>query len=371
MTLRVALLGLILAAALASTVAAAECTLPETRDDGWQIATPESVGIDRSILCPLAARFEEWKEANIHGVLVIRRGKLVYERYFTGFDQLHATGPATVAFGARTKHDLRSMTKSFTALVTGAAVGRGWLDIEKPVLSFFPDYADLRSPEKDQIKVRHLLMMAAGLEWNDDPPFTNEIALNRSADPYRYFLSLPVVQPPGTVFNYSGGATATIGAVLKQATGKTFEALARELLLEPLGISDVAWTRTGNGDVRDWCCFHLRPRDIAKLGQLVLQRGEWHGVQVVPAAWIETSTSAQITANTPFRYGYQFWIYKQGAVDVVAALGQGGQRLFVVPALDLVVVTTAGHYYGQGELSARVPRTVFNDYVLPAVDARR
>jgi CubicO group peptidase (beta-lactamase class C family) len=356
---------------VASTAAATDCTAPEARDDGWQVASLESVGIDGGILCPLAGRFEEWKEANIHGVLVIRRGNLVYERYFTGFDQLHATGSAIVAFNARTKHDLRSMTKSFTALVTGAAVGRGWLDIAKPVLSFFPEYADLRSPEKDGITVRHLLMMAAGLEWNDDPPFTNEIALNRSSDPYRYYLSLPVVQPSGTVFNYSGGATATIGAVLKQATGKPFEALAQELLLEPLGITDVAWTRTGNGDVRNWCCFHLRPRDIAKLGQLVLQRGRWNGVQVVPEAWIEAATSAQIAANAPFRYGYQFWIYRQGNVDVVAAFGQGGQRLFIVPALDLVVVTTAGHYYGQGELSARVPRTVFSDFVLPAVEVRK
>jgi CubicO group peptidase (beta-lactamase class C family) len=367
--LRGVLLGLVLAAAVASAAIAAECSVPEARDDGWQVASTESVGIDGSILCSLAGRFEEWKEANIHGVLVIRRGKLVYERYFTGFDRLHATGPAMVAFDARTKHDLRSMTKSFTALVTGAAVGRGWLDVEKPVLSFFPDYADLRSPEKDQITVRHLLMMATGLAWNDDPPFTNEIAMNRSADPYRYVLEQKVVHGPGEVFNYSGGSTAVIGAVLRQATGRPFEELAREVLLEPLGISDVAWTRTGNGDVRDWCCFHLRPRDIAKLGQLVLQRGEWKGVQVVPAAWIETATAPLISAS-PLRYGYQFWTYKAGpAGDVVAAQGQGGQRLFIVPKLELVVVTTAGHYYGEGELSGRVPRTVFNDYVLPAIAA--
>lgn len=168
-----ALLGLVLTAAMASTVAAAECSVPDSRDDGWQVATPESVGIDGATLCPLADRFEEWKEANLHGVLVIRRGKLVYERYFTGFDRLHATGASTVTFNAETKHDLRSMTKSFTALVIGAAAGRGWLDVDQPVLTFFPDFADLRSSEKDQVTVRHLLMMASGLEWNDDPPFTN------------------------------------------------------------------------------------------------------------------------------------------------------------------------------------------------------
>ena len=203
----------------------------------------------------LAARFEEWKEANLHGVVVVRHGKLAFEHYFRGFDLKACNGPGIIDFNAMTTHDLRSMTKSVTALVLGVAIDRDIIaDVNQSVLSFFPDYADLRTPEKDRITIRHLLTMSMGLDWNDDAPYTNEDTLNRSLDPYRYVLSLPVVERAGSVWNYSGGATALIGGILSRATGKRFDVLAAALLFNPLGISDVTWTWLPNGDPKDWCC---------------------------------------------------------------------------------------------------------------------
>jgi CubicO group peptidase (beta-lactamase class C family) len=234
---------------------------------------PESVGLDGAKLGALAARFEAWKEANLHGVVVVRHGKLAFERYFRGFDLKVRDGPGIIDFDAATTHDLRSMTKSVTALVLGAAIDRGLVaDVDQSVLSFFPDNADLRTPEKDCITVRHLLTMSMGLAWKNDAPYTNENTLNIAPDPYRYVLSLPVVEPAGSVWNYSGGGTALIGGILRRATGKRFDVLAAELLFDPLDISDVTWTWLPNGDPKDWCCLWLRPRDMAKIGQLVLDR---------------------------------------------------------------------------------------------------
>lgn len=218
-------------------------TPPITSEDQWEVATPEKVGLDSTKLRALVARFEEWKEANLHGVVVVRHGKLAFEHYFRGFDLKARNGAGIIDFDAATTHDLRSMTKSVTALVTGAVIDRGIIaSVDEPVLSFFPEYADLRTPEKERITIRHLLTMSMGLDWSEGPPYTNGNTLGRSPEPYRYVLSLPVVEPPGAVWNYSAGATALIGGVLARATGKRFDHLAATLQFDSLGVSDIAWT---------------------------------------------------------------------------------------------------------------------------------
>jgi len=186
---------------------------PIASEDEWQVTTPESVGLDGVKLCALAAKFEEWNEANLHGVVVVRHGKLAFEHYFRGFDLKARNGPGIIDFNATTTHDLRSMTKSVTALVLGVAIDRGIVaDVDQSVLSFFPDCADLRTPEKDRITIRHLLTMSMGLAWNDDAPYTNENALNIAPDPYRYVLSRRRASGVGC-------ATTLISGILTRATG--------------------------------------------------------------------------------------------------------------------------------------------------------
>jgi CubicO group peptidase (beta-lactamase class C family) len=318
-------------------------------------------------------KFEEWKEANLHGVVVVRHGKLAFEHYFRGFDLKARNGPGIIDFNAATTHDLRSMTKSVTALVTGAVIDRGIIaSVDQPVFSFFPDYADLSTPEKERITIRHLLTMSMGIDWSEGPPWTNEITLSRSPEPYRYVLALPVVEPPGAAWNYSAGATSLVGGILARATGKRFDDLAATLLFNPLGISDVAWSWLPNGDPVDWCCFWMRPRDMAKIGQLVLDRGRWKGEQVISEAWIDAATGPQITTSYGEPYGYQFWLFTAPVsgrrIDLIAAVGQGGQSIYIVPTLDLVTVVTAGNYYGNDRLASLVPKIVLDDYVLPTVE---
>ena len=163
------------------------------------------------------------------------------------------------------------------SLVVGTVIAQGRMpDIDQPVLQQLPEYADLRSPQKDKITVRHLLTMSQGLEWDEDLPYSNpansENQMDFSPDPVRYALSRPVVAPPGAVWNYSTGSAMVLSALLRKATGQSLDALTRTVLFEPLGISDYEWAHLPSGEVSPYG-IRMRPRDLAKIGQLVLDRG--------------------------------------------------------------------------------------------------
>jgi len=351
-----------------------DCGTPAVLSDGWDVATPDAVGLDPATLCGIGPRFQAWTEADVHSVLVIRRGKLVYERYFTGTDERLGHSLGTVTFDATTKHDLRSITKSVVSLLLGIAIGKGQIPgIDQAVMSMLPEYADLRSADKDKITLRDMLTMSMGLAWNEDLPYSNpensEIQMDEAADPVRFILSRPVETPPGTVFNYSGGGAAIIGRLLRKATGQPLDTFAHTELFAPLGITDFEWDPIASGEPAAASGLRLRPRDTAKLGQLVLDHGAWHGKQIVPADWIAAATTPQINGPLLWFYGYQFWLGRslmhEREVDWALGLGYGGQRLFIVPALDMAVLVHCGLY--QSSMQGAVPLIVLNRYVLPSV----
>src|SRR5215510_97743 len=269
------------------------CGLPNGSTQEWPAAAPEIVGLASATLCPMFQWLNVAKESNVHAMLVVRHGKLVFEHYLSGSDEAWGSPIGNVAFGPEVRHDLRSVTKSVIALLLGIAIDRGLIkDVDPPVLSFFPEYADLRTPEKDRITLRHLVTMSAGLEWHElDIPYSNAansyIRMDAASDPYRFTLQQAVVAPPGEIWNYNSGGTEVIAAVLRKAAGKPVDDFAREKLFGPLGITDVEWPRYANGNAIAGGALRLRPRDLAKIGQLVLQRGEWAGTQVVSASWID------------------------------------------------------------------------------------
>jgi CubicO group peptidase (beta-lactamase class C family) len=162
-----------------------------------------------------------------------------------------------------------------------------------------------------------------------------------------------------------------IAAVLKKVAAKPVDDFARELLFEPLGITDVEWPRYANGNVIAGGALRLRPRDLAKIGQLVLQRGNWRGTRVVPASWIDAAMTPQINIGSDF-YGYFFWLgrslVERHEIRYVAAVGLGGQRVFIVPELDLVMVMNAGLY--ESPAQGLVAMRVLDQYVLKAASRR-
>jgi CubicO group peptidase (beta-lactamase class C family) len=272
------------------------------------------------------------------------------------------------------KHDLRSITKSVTSLLVGIAAAEGrFPPLDSSVYDFFPEYRSLKTADKAGMTFRHLLTMAAGLDWDESLPYTDqrnsEIRMIHSSDPVGFVLKQPMRSPPGTVFSYNGGATTVLGAAVERATRSRIEDYARDRLFRPLGISDVEWVRMPEGMTSTASGLRLRPRDTAKLGRLLLAGGNWNGRQVVPAAWIAESIQPRIRVDSFFEYGYQWW-HAQSRMGGrqypwTAGVGWGGQRLFAQPDLDLVVVVSAGHY---GEaLQNVIPLAIYTQFVLPAV----
>jgi CubicO group peptidase (beta-lactamase class C family) len=144
------------------------------QDDGWLVTQPDAGGMNAEVLSGLAPQFEGWREANLHAALMVRHGRLVYERYFTGEDIAWRTPLGRIAFHAGLRHDLRSITKSITSVLFGIVCDRGLIkSLDEPVFAFFSEYADLKTPEKARINLRHLLTMSAGLAWNEYIPYSD------------------------------------------------------------------------------------------------------------------------------------------------------------------------------------------------------
>ena len=335
-------------------------------------------GIDAGKIGRIGPWLDAWEEAHVHAVLVVRHGVTVYERYFAGADEhWDGTDLGRVVYHKARRHDLRSITKSVVSLLVGIARDQGVIgDLNSPVFAFFPEHADLWTPDKDAITVRHLLTMSAGLEWNEevppDHPDNSDDCMTLSPDPCRYVLQQRLTTTPGRTFNYSGGATTLLAEILKRTTGCAIDRLAADCLLGPLGIDDLEWERFANGDPIAASGLKLRPRDLAKLGRLVLSGGVWNGRQIVSAAWLTQSMQAQISAQGRFQYGYHWWIGRSSArgriVEWVAAFGYGGQRLYVIPACGLAVVVMCG-LYNDPALERSIGAILLERYVLPAVDA--
>lgn len=356
--------------------APASCGVPVAMDDGWASSLPQQQHLDSALICAIGPQLEKLPEASPNGVVIVRHGVLVYEAYFTGEDQhwpQQHWGEALpkLPHDARTKHDLESITKSVTSLLVGIALDRGLIkSVEAPVFSFFPDYGDLVDPGKARITLRDMLTMTAGLRWPYKPYLSMARQTDAAPDPYRFVLEQPLVAEPGTWWHYNNGSAEVVGGLLQKATGQRLDQFAKEALFDPLAISDWEWGRMASGNPGASWGLRLRPRDLAKLGQLVLDHGAWHNRQIVSAAWIKEMTTPRIV--TPeFAFGY-LWLLGRRSIagrnfDVIYGSGWGGQCLYIVPSLDLVVVVTAGVYNfdGQGDQNL-AGDTVLNKFVLPA-----
>ena len=333
-----------------------DCGTPSKLNDGWLVDTPADAGLDGSRLCAIA----DWLKAanaDVHSVVVIRHGRLVFEQYFAGYDDPWGVPDGNFSFDATTKHDMRSVSKSVTSLLVGIAIDRKLIaSVDEAVIKFFPEYSTIKSPGWDAIKVGDLLTMSSGIKWDENLPWNDprndEPHLGKDADPLAYVVAKPIVAPPGTTWNYNGGGADILGAIIARASGMPFNEFARDALFEPLGISDWEWKSYQNGRLSAAAGLRLRPRDAAKIGQLLLNQGVWNGKQIVSAQWIAQSVVARHQAigyfGGLFFYGYQWWLGRtlvgDQEVTWTAAVGLGGQRIFIIQKFDLVVMTTSGLY---------------------------
>lgn len=353
---------LILAAAIAFVrnppqprpVALEVCAVPRDLDDGLASAKPESRGFDPGGLCSLI-KTAAAENLNIHAVLVERGSALIAEQYLPGVDaSIWTLRPYRQDFGPADQHDLRSISKSIVGLLFGIAASRGKIgSLDTPVLDFFPELQKLRTPERLGVTLRHVLTMSTGLAWSESVAtygtFANdETRLFWDWNFPQYVLRQAAESEPGKKYNYNGGNTALLAAIIERQTGASLASFAESNLFAPIGITNWRWVNDPWGRAISFAGLRMTPRDLAKVGRMMLDGGRWQGKQIVPAEWIEISFSDSIRANASFDYGYQWYSgtlpWRGQTLRWHGAIGNGGQRLFLVPALDLTVAIAAGAY---------------------------
>lgn len=299
---------------------------------GWQTSLPEAQGIYSAKFADLLLSIRE-RNVRIHSLLVVRNGYMVADATFYPYD-------------GQTIHDVASVTKSVMTTLIGIAVDQGKLDLDDKMVSFFPDrtIANL-DPRKEAITVRHLVSMTSGLQCiRDGTEGDSAIEMQQSPDFVQFTLDLPVAYEPGSQFVYCSPAIHLLSPILEQATGMTALEFAQQYLFDPLGIHDVLWETDPQGYTRGWGDLSLHPHDMAKLGLLFLQQGQWAGEQIVSRRWVKEARMAQ--SETPAEedpYGYGWWLAPD-LEGVYRADGRNGQYIFVLPDWNMVVVTTGGGF---------------------------
>ncbi len=285
-------------------------------DQDWKIGTPASVGLDSKALESASSSFgrKSWS----FSFLVVRKGTLAFERYF------HKTTK-------RSSNNVHSASKSILGAAVGIAIDRGQIrSLDQPV-------SDFLAGAKPGITIRHLLTHSSGMQWKED---STEYEIEKTPNWVNSILGLRYPDSPGSKWNYTTGGTHLLSAVITKATGSSLADYVRESIFRPLGIMDERWGADPQGVSSGGYNLFLTARELAKFGMLYLRKGEWNGQQVVPRDWVENSFRYHITPRAGSTYGLLWWQRKIAGQEVKFAWGYGGQMVYVVPALDMVVVFT-------------------------------
>ena len=333
--------------------------VPRALGDGWPVGSAEDEGLDLATLRVLLDSLYLDAYWFMHSLLIVRNGTLVLEEYFNGFTR-------------DSLNHLQSTTKSFTSTLIGIAIDRGLISgVDVPLFSLLPpEYDQYRTAAKENILLWHVLNMSPGLEWNEGSTPTlgaenDNIIGNASPDYVAYSLGKPVVADPGTGWWYHSGCTMMLGAILRNVAGVDAAVFAERHLFGPLGIETYAWYPLASGELAVHGGLWLRARDLARLGQLFLRQGAWDGEQVVSSQWVAEATQPRISAYGDVQYGYQWWYQIMQELEVPYTSGFGGQHVFLVPALDMAVITTA-HYRSQTGRQRWMIENIPRQHVIPA-----
>lgn len=341
-----------------------------------------SSSLDEEILAKLVCQIRLGVFGKIHSLIIIYNDNIVLEEYFRGWTR-------------HMRHPCFSFTKSVTSALIGLAIDQGHIDgVDENLLRFFPEYNDIANLDerKESITLEHVLTMSPGFTWDEiftpyidssgEPnPDNGAVAMYQSSDWVKHMLDLPMSEDPGTKFVYNSGATVLLSGILKNTTGQSAEDFAEENLFGAVGITDWEWS-TGPNDISDTGAgLKLHPVDMAMFGYLYLNNGLFNGEQVVPADWVGESSTKHIAFKDSISgkdladYGYQWWRFTDESVegyveinDIFYASGYGGQFVFVIPHLNMVVVSTAANFeYFRMTGLMPASRMLFG-YIIPALE---
>jgi CubicO group peptidase (beta-lactamase class C family) len=314
---------------------------PPAINDGWDVSDLTAQNISVQPIHNLVNHLQNSPD-NIHSLLIVRNNRLVLECYFTGWhrERLHA---------------LRSVSKTFMSTLVGIAVDKGNFTLDQKVSEFFPEYAGFLDEGKEDIEIRHLVTMTSGIKWDEksypgEDPRNDETAFDKSDHRFRYLFEKEMANSPGKNFEYNSALPVVEAAIIHKTTGVHAHIFAEKHFFKPLNITNYFWrTDRNDGHVTAIGPLFLAPRDMAKLGQLFLDSGNWKGQQVVSKSWVKNATTTFIgNEATADGYGYHWWTARYSVanktVRVYFARGSGGQYIFVIPDLNSVVVYTGGNY---------------------------
>ena len=330
---------------------------PRQLDDGWKVSSLHEQQVDTTRLYQFFNHLQR-ENHKVHSMLVIKDNAIILEEYFNKYtiDQ---------------RQDLRSVTKSITSILMGIAIDQGFVEsIDDPITKYLqkPKAQKNLDERKSKITIRHLLTMSTGLDCNDWDKQSKgqEDKVYRKNDWLQYFLDLPVINDPGTVSNYCTMGQVLATEIVSQASGMSIDQFAKQYLFEPLQITNFNWGHTSSKEVIPSAKrLYMTPRDLAKIGQLILQNGTWNKQQIVSSEWINTSTSPK-TKITGIDYGFLWWNFpfqvNQKVLIAKSASGNGGQYIYVIPELNLVAVFTGGAYNSPDGM---LPFAVMKDVFLP------
>ncbi len=308
--------------------------------------SPYNENIDAAMLSELDSEIKLGSYGNIHSLIIIRNDRIVFENYYNNYQRNDL-----VPMGAA--------TQSLVSALSGTLLNQNPnIILTTKIVDYFPEYSAYfeNIPQKDQIEFRHLMTHSSGLwwdEWTHPPgdPKNDAYVMTQSEDWVDLILSTPMIREPGKEFNFNSGNAVLMAPILQKITGVELEELMHNNLFKPLGISEWKWDRIPGGYVNAAWGLHMRPMDMAKIGYLFLKEGQWGDQQLFHEFWRLRSARRRIGVTGYYGYGYFWWNFSVNA-DVVRLLktndvffswGERGQYMFIIPHLDLLVLTTAGN----------------------------
>ena len=329
----------------------------------------------------MEAAIDDSTYPNIHSILIFRNNKIIYEKYWRGNDVKDGINLGNISHAPDSTHALKSITKSIVSACVGIAIRQGKIkSINQKIFDFFPEYASEDTGLKAQITIKDLLTMTSGFQWNEEDynrPENNDNLMNLAANPIAYIIKQPMANAPGKVFNYNGGASQLLAAIVEKCTGESIDVFATNYLFAPMQISNFKWNTTDGSDVKEGDAgLYMTSRDMVKFGWLYMNDGKWNSKQILQAAWIKQSVTPYIMADdgsdaqfNKSEYGFQWWIFKDSIMNkpttIVACVGNGGQRIFVDKANKTVIVFTGGNY-NRPDLYLN-PYTILKKFIYPAL----
>jgi len=357
-------------------------TVPEQTGDGWATDSLAGVGMDPAPLVELMNRLADTEDHEVHSLLIVKDGRLVFEEYFPGeiFNNLRYTGEW--GYDRDDPHNLCSVAKSFTSALVGIAIDRGMIaSVDEKVFDFFPEHADLLDydPLRAELTIEDLLTMRSGIDWDDETYYYDDPRndLNRmfsARNPVRFILSKDIVRTPGTAFQYANCNSVLLGDIVRRVSEQRLDEFSGDYLFSKIGVDDYEWQLIRSNIIAAHGDLQLRPRDMARFGLLFLNGGTWDGRQVISPEWIELSTGQHVALDAwsvhrdEDGYAYHWWRWANiygVEFEAYMAQGWGEQRIIVWPQANMVIVATGGNFFSDPPVPIQ---SILVDHILPAVD---